>query len=343
VRPNGTWLLVGAVLAIGVVAGADALRGGGEAAPAPAAPAADEAEAAPEEPRESPEEKAARELRDAGIAGVLTYADADCRVRSLSLPDLEPLAARPERSCRFTVGRDGAVSFGPLVVDAGLSRTAACRRGLVEARTSDGNLLARHVGCFPAWGPGGRLALVRDGNIVELSGPIKGKRYVGERVLLSGARIGEELERAGWSAERFVVREFVWLTEGRIAAIVRGYSPDETLDLLAVFSNGRLVAAPRFGYQRLQGLRPSPAGNFAAARILFPGGLVVVDAGGRPVSLVMRHGDAIAWSLDERWIAEATDEGVYLFAAGGSTPRAAGDPSPRFVRLPVSARDLAWE
>lgn len=333
-RPNATWLLVGAVLAIGVVAGADALRGGGEAAPPPTVSATDEVEASADEPRESPEDRAVRQLREAGVGGTLTFADERCTVRSLSLPELERLPPRAERSCRFTVAR-GAVSYGPRISDAGGFFTAACRRGAVAVGTSDGQLLARHPGCSPVWNPGGRLTLLRDGDVVELSGPIVGRRYARERRLLSRSQAERALVRAGWTAERFVLREFAWLRGERIAAIVRAYSPDETLDLLVVFSGGRLVSPPRFGYERLQGLRSSPAGSFAAARIVFPGGLAVVDAGGRPVPLAMRHGDAIAWSLDERWIAEATDDGVYVFAAG--------DRSPRFIRLPVAARDLAWE
>ncbi|HXV58431.1 MAG TPA: hypothetical protein VD704_11230 [Gaiellaceae bacterium] len=333
-RPNATWLLVGAVLAIGVVAGADALRGGGEAAPPPAVSSTAEAEAPPDEPRESTADRAVRQLREAGVAGTLTFADERCTIRSLALPDLEPQPGRPERSCRFTVSA-GAVSFGPQASDAGLFRTAACRRGAVDVRTSDGQLLARHPGCSPVWRPGGRLTLLRDGDVVELSGPVVGRRYARERELLSRSQLERALVRAGWTAERFVLREFAWLRGGRIAVVVRAYSPDETLDLLAVFSRGRLVSPPRFGYERLQGVRSSPAGSFAAARILFPGGLAVVDAAGRPVPLAMRHGDAIAWSRDERWIAEATDDGVYVFAAG--------DRSPRFIRLPVAARDLAWE
>jgi hypothetical protein len=94
------------------------------------------------------------------------------------------------------------------------------------------------------------------------------------------------------------------------------------------------VTAPTAAYEDLGALRLSPSGGFVAAQIADPGGVVVVDRDGAPVRPLVRHGSALAWSPDERWIAEATEEGIYVFPADGGTPRV-------YV-LPIVARDLVW-
>ena len=92
-RRIATWLLVAAVAALGLAAAVDALRGEGErvvAAPAAAV--------VPDRAEES--ETAARQLREAGIVGVLTYSDEDCRLHAVSLPELEPVEAPSFEMCR---------------------------------------------------------------------------------------------------------------------------------------------------------------------------------------------------------------------------------------------------
>jgi hypothetical protein len=143
-----------------------------------------------------------------------------------------------------------------------------------------------------------------------------------------------ELRIAGWTGFRFAVEELLWLSDSRAAAIVRVGSSDDRGDLLAVFEGRRLVTAPTAAYDDLRALRLSPSGAFVVAQIADPGGVVVVDRDGAPVRPLVRHGSALAWSPDERWIAEATDDGVYVFPADGGTPRV-------YV-LPIDARDLVW-
>jgi hypothetical protein len=48
----------------------------------------------------------------------------------------------------------------------------------------------------------------------------------------------------------------------------------------------------------------------------------------------MRHGDALAWSPDERWVAQATAGGIFVFRAG--------EPNPELLHVPILARDLVW-
>ena len=114
--------------------------------------------------------------------------------------------------------------------------------------------------------------------------------------------------------------------------IVEARKRRETVDLLAVFAGGRLLSVPGYGYDGLTDLRMSPRGSFVTARIVEPGGLAVVNRNGETARPALRHGDAIAWSDDERWIAEATSDGVYVFRADESV----------FVNLPIVARDLVW-
>ncbi len=331
-RRIATWLLVGAVAALGVAAGVDALGGGeeperSEAEPQPRARTTTEAE-------ESGLAEAAVDLREAGVqGGVLTYADEDCAVHSLTLPDLEPHPAPTEHACRFTVSLGDVVSFGRAHPDPGLFYTAECRNGRVDVLTADGHPLARYRGCAPAWRADGALSLIRAGAIIELSGPSE-PRIVRERVVLSRADVAREVRRAGWTGYRFTVEEIAWLSGKRLAAIVQARRRRETVELLGVFSGSRLVSEPGYGYDGLTGLRPSPTGAFVAARIASPGGLAVVDRDGETARPAIRHGDALTWSPDERWIAEATADVIYVFRAD--------EPSPQFVHIPIVARDLFW-
>lgn len=153
------------------------------------------------------------------------------------------------------------------------------------------------------------------------------------RTLLSKADLARELRRARWIRFDFWIDEVHWLSNRRFAAIVRASSMGGGADLLAVFEDGRLVSDPGFAYDDLTALRPSPLGTYVVARIS-SGGLAVVSRAGKPVRLAMTHGRAVTWSPDEEWIAEATDDGVYVFRSG--------DPSPVFVNLPIMARDLVW-
>jgi hypothetical protein len=85
-----TGFLVAAVLGLGVAAAIDGLRGRSEGGP----PAALAGAASVSE-----RGRAAATLRQAGVAGTLTYSDADCRPRALHLPSLRPASASPIESC----------------------------------------------------------------------------------------------------------------------------------------------------------------------------------------------------------------------------------------------------
>lgn len=316
----------------------DALRGGDEPV---------RATATESEPREegtiaaSPEQTlldAREDLDSAGVpAAVLTYADEDCRLHSVTLPDLGPHPGPEGRACRFasTVGNE--LAFGDAPSSPFGQLRLRCRRGAVEL-VAPGNLLyARAPGrCGIAWKPDGTPTFLRGGELMRFAAcegepgehPV---RCV--RTLLARADLARELRRARWIRFDFRIEEVHWLSNRRFAAIVRASSMGGGADLLAVFEDGRLVSDPGFAYDDLTALRPSPLGTHVVARIS-SGGLAVVSRAGKPVRLAMTHGRAVTWSPDEEWIAEATDEGVYVFRSG--------DLSPVFVNLPIMARDLVW-
>jgi len=113
VRKVATWLLVGAVAALGLAAAVAALRDDGTAtrigAGAQTVPAL----------VDSPERVVAQ-LREASVTGVLTYSDDECRLHAVSLPDLEPVPAPSFRMCRPATSSGGLGAVDGGVVWAGL-------------------------------------------------------------------------------------------------------------------------------------------------------------------------------------------------------------------------------
>jgi hypothetical protein len=331
VRRIATWLLVGAVAALGIAAGVDALRSDSEQ------PTAKETTPRVEldQRRSSTAQRdlAVARLREAGATGVLTYADENCRVRAITLPDLGPHPAPEERTCRLRLSAGGVLSFGRAVADPSLTLAAVCKRDAVELR-SDGTLLARYAGCSPTWRTDGALTLIRDGQVIVIVGPLAQPQFVHRHVILTRRDLARDFRRARWVGFDLAVREVSWLSGRRLAAIVRARSPDEQIDFLAVFDGRRLVSSVLYGYEELADLRPSPSRSYGSARIVSPGGLVVVDRAGRQVRLALRAGSALTWSPDEEWIAEATAQGVFVFRAR--------ERNPELIYLPVVARDLVW-
>jgi hypothetical protein len=319
----------------------DALRGGDEREPEPAA--------GPEPPTVPTETEtnqgglgAARAaLRAAGVpAGVLTYADDSCRLHSVTLPDLEPHPGPEARSCDFRPGALNELSFGGQPRAPQGSLVPRCRRGAVELRMrGGGGLFARAPGrCALAWHPAGLPTFLHRGEVTRFA-PCPGDEpgttpLRCTRTLLAQDDLRREFRRARWTSFDFRVEELHWLGDRRFAAIVRARSTDESADVLAVFENRQLVADPRFAYNDLDSIRPSPSGALVSARIPNGGGIVTVDRDGEPVRLALRHGDAVTWSPDEEWIAEATADGIYVFRAG--------EDSPEFFHIPIVARDLVW-
>lgn len=143
-RNLATWLLVGAVAALGIAAAVDSLQSQEavvqEARPPPVTPTIPDltGQAGP----------AAARLREAGVTGVLTYADDDCRLRAVSLPELEPARAPSFEMCRPLTDSGGLGTVDGDVVWAGLGY------GAVQVVVS-GKTLGRQISRWLA-APGAR-------------------------------------------------------------------------------------------------------------------------------------------------------------------------------------------
>ena len=115
-RRIATWLLVGAVAALGVAAAVDALRDE-EVVVRESRPQTTTAAIPGLTGQAGP---AAARLREARVAGVLTYADDDCRLSAVSLPDLEPARAPSFEMCSPLTDSSGLGTVDGDVVWAGL-------------------------------------------------------------------------------------------------------------------------------------------------------------------------------------------------------------------------------
>lgn len=94
-RHWGTGLVVIALGALGLAAAVDVLRGGEERL----VPQARQTETRDPVLARQPE-LAVAQLREAGVGGVLTFSDEDCRLRAVSLPELEEVRAPSFEMCR---------------------------------------------------------------------------------------------------------------------------------------------------------------------------------------------------------------------------------------------------
>jgi hypothetical protein len=139
-RRGLTWLVVGGLAAIGLAAAVDALRKEPEVATNAAATttvpglAADSGEVV-------------RQLREAGVSGVLTYSDDDCRLHAVSLPALEPVRAPSFEMCR------PATSTGELGVLDGDVVWAGLGYGTVQVVLTSEALSQAIVGAEPDAAP----------------------------------------------------------------------------------------------------------------------------------------------------------------------------------------------
>jgi hypothetical protein len=115
-RRIATWLLVAAVVALGVVAAFDALRG----EEVVARESRQQTTTAAIQGLTGQAGPAAARLREARVTGVLTYSDEDCRLRAVSLPDLEPARAPSFEMCRPLTDSSGLGTVDGDVVWAGL-------------------------------------------------------------------------------------------------------------------------------------------------------------------------------------------------------------------------------
>jgi hypothetical protein len=114
VRRWGTWLLVVALAGLGLAATLDAVVGEG-----------DSTRRATRSPTTVPllarqPELAISQLREAGVSGLLTFSDQECRLHAVSLPELRPVPAPSFQMCRPLTSTGGLGAVDGEVVWSGL-------------------------------------------------------------------------------------------------------------------------------------------------------------------------------------------------------------------------------
>jgi hypothetical protein len=114
VRRIATGLVVAALAALGLVAAVDVLWSPVESSPQ----AARQTTTAPLLARQP--ELAVSQLREAGVSGLLTYSDEDCRLHAVSLPELRPARAPSFEMCRPLTATGGLGAIDGEVVWSGL-------------------------------------------------------------------------------------------------------------------------------------------------------------------------------------------------------------------------------
>jgi hypothetical protein len=272
-----TLLVVVGLAALGLAAAVDALRGEEQVRQS--------GQRAPTIPGLADEpEQAIRQLREAGVTGVLTYADDDCRLHAVSLPELEAARAPAFQMCRPATSTGGLGAVDGDVVWSGLGFGTV---QVVVAEEELGPQVARGLG---------------------------------------SVRPGED--------EGFRAVQAVALGEQRAAVLADStYEPRERV--LVLLEGDRVVLVqPRWVIRDARFLRPSPNGTYFAA--FTPEGLLWFDRDADPLAFpaAVRSPHAVTWSPDERWMALATAESVYVFRTDRSTER--------IIRIPLAVRDLDW-
>jgi hypothetical protein len=319
-RRNLTWALVGAIGLIAAIAVADALRG----SELEARPVASGTTTREQEPT------LADTLREELVIGQVLYSDADCVVHSLEFPEMFDQTLEGSR-CELR-STDGWI----LAEDERLSPNwrfiARCSHGEIVIREADTGTIRRRIdGCAPAWRPqiGNRLTWARGEAVYE-----RGRPLLNRRDLHAIARHHPNVAQVGIPF-RVRVTDLAWLDIDHLilSLQVRGrYVPRDSITVLL---EGKTVLGEATSFQGPTGdWFASSAGSFAAAEngtILTAGG----ETSPRPDQLT--RGRAVAFSPDERWLAFVTEQSIYLLG----TPRNA-EPG-RIIRIPVAARDLAWE
>jgi hypothetical protein len=128
VRRVGTWLVVVALGGLGLAAAVDALVGADR--PRRAAPPVTTAPLLARQP-----ETAVRQLREAGVSGLLTFSDDECRLHAVSLPELEERRAPSFEMCSPATATGGLGAVEGEVVWSGLGY-GAVQVVLTEERLS---------------------------------------------------------------------------------------------------------------------------------------------------------------------------------------------------------------
>lgn len=324
-----TWLVLGTVCVLAVVAAADALRRAEPPTPAPA----------PTNTRPPTLREALRgELRNEGIEGLVVYSDLECAMHSLLLPALErndvlTEAGAPLRMCEFSAA-GGRFLAPDEVLSPNRELTARCRDGVVfVVDAASGEEREVVSGCAPAWSPDGCLTVARAGVVVCAE-----RQVLSQEELRSVARAHPNIRDAASEAVLAVTpTALAWLDRDLLALALtitlRGVEPQY---LFVLVEQGRVLGwSTRFGGP-MRDLRVSPRGSMVSAE-----GFILMSRDGNELTLPAAFAgrEVIGWSPDDRWVAVSGQASVYLVSAPDLR---ALNPTPRTIRLPIAARSLFW-
>lgn len=272
--PLATWLTVGSVSVLGIIAALDA---------------------AERRPHFRGEERVIGNTRTGAEVGQpaasdypgdLYAAEPNCRIARIDL-----------RS-----GQTQYVGRGCAFSDPGLDPTAtlraSCRHRFVELQKHTGEVVLRFPGCSPSWSPQGSLAYAREGKVL---------RY--PHVVLLGPRHLQRLfPQSKTVGVRISIEGLAWISEELIAVAAGLRSNGHSRHALGIFHAHRLVRSASLRKQPTR-LRVSPLERFVSAIHSGLPETVVVPVGDGPVRRYP-GASAIAWAPDESAVAVASTRGI---------------------------------
>lgn len=315
-----TWLVLGTVSLLAVVAAADALR---------RADSPDATATATSTPTLQ------GDLRDEQIEGLVVYSGPNCIVHSLLLPALERNnvltdAGEPLRMCEFSAAGGRFLAPGE-TLSPNRELIARCQGSQVQVvDAASGEEREVVSGCPAAWHPDGCLTHVSAGEV--LCGE---QRILSEAELVTIARFHPNVVDAAPEALRTIIpTALAWLDLNVLALAleitIRTVEPEY---LLVLLERERVIGwSVRFGGP-MRNLQVSPEGSMVLAE-----GTVLMDRDGNELTAPI-VGEVLGWSPDDRWIVIAGQASVYLVRA---LHLRALNPTPRTIRLPIAARSLVW-
>jgi hypothetical protein len=315
-RPLTTWILVGALLIIGLLAARDALESEHTAA---RTPLQEDAGAPAGPPTIAGRTELAADLEELGAHGALYVTDVSCRRFVLKLPTLTwtTRTELPSPGCSVWVrppsDADSGIAARPLEPN--------------KVEVSSGGWTYEFTGTSPAFRADGILTFVRDGRLREWTGRCpEGAPKVVFQGLHDVARCDRPV--AGAPTD---IREVAWLGVGDYAVIT---GPDQATSLEVVREGRRERLFNSVG-ARMGALEPSPTGRYVVVRL--DGALTLFRTDGPPAPRPLPAGDELArsitWSGDERLAALATESSVEVFPS---------DSAGRAVRIPLAAAAVEW-
>jgi hypothetical protein len=322
---RGTWLVVGALAAIGLVAAVDSLRGE-EEGPASAPGTTTEATATDAVPAEA---------EPAAFGGVLYYTDESCELRAVRLPTLDPAGTPNWDECRFVLSPDGTRASGTGSgwdphSDPRIGRLFQTQDGSIQVSSNLGPEGERVRGVAAAWRPSGTLTYVAAGALREWPG---GEVVLSQNDLAVAVRAHPGVPDAG-RVRGVAVEETAWLDDDRVVTTLSVPVEDSVEHLVAVFEGRRLRWVEFAGPRRLFDVRASSGGRFFA--VMAGSSFLLFDSRRGLIETPPRIGSdvhALTWSPDEQWVAAAAGTSVYVFRPGDQG---------RVRELPITASDLAW-